>query len=372
MSGRGKGPLTVNDWYQWPSEQRYAELSGVTKCSSSTLIDGSAEEVKNDLKDKLEQYGNIDDIAHEIVGAWCYAHDKMGVTKSSGSDWCYWFYYWLGSTVFQESGEIRFVDFMEKVYNALEKLKFGQKCEAISNYIDKRTFEQMRKMYEYYKDYSTIQTQLGGSGNKCDEKYDQHVDDILKAYNAAQNKCRGPTYSKHCNGFPNMFSEPKYKALLDEPREVVTVSESMEELSVPSTANTALSTVAIVPSTIATLGIGLPFITYLLYKYNLLHSWFGNQFGSSRNNRRRRTIGHDFNTLTDTSTDATSTLYSTEASTIADSVETSRTYDNSSPRRRTTNNGRGQQQPQQQRQRKEKQQQQQRQQNSRNIEARDV
>ncbi|ANQ07518.1 KIR protein [Plasmodium coatneyi] len=285
----------------------------------------------NELRDKLGKRQGIENIVNEIVESYCYIYKEKHV-NAPDHDWCFWFYYWVGSTIFKESKESGFVDFMEKVYNALEKVSVARKCKKIDEYIAESTFKQMRKMYEYYQDYGTIKQQLQRSGNQCDEKYDQHLQDILNDYDKVKSICgAAATYKEHCSAFQDMFNNQDYKNLLTQPREVMTVSESMEELSVPSTENTSLSTV--ISSTIVTL-IGLPAaVAFFLYKYNLLPSWINGIFikGSNKNsnnkNRRKRTTAmgrHNFNDLTENGstigspTDYSTSNLSTDNSTIYD------------------------------------------------------
>ncbi|ANQ07350.1 KIR protein [Plasmodium coatneyi] len=328
------------DWNKLPSQSRYNDLSGCTNCCESSVDGDSVRIVEDSLGSELKQYQGIEGVAHEIVGAYCYACKMKEGTKLN-NEWCYWFYYWLGSMALQESGEIFLSKFLSEVYEALEKLEVEHKCEKIGELIDQGTFNQMRTLYEYYKDYDAIQVQLSGSRNRCNEEYEQHLKAILKAYEGAKAKCAAGIYGKYCNGFPDMFTNGQYKNLLDRPCEVVTVPESMEQLSAPSTASIALSTA--VSSVFGTLGIGLPTMAFLLYKYNLLPDWINNYFpNSNRSRRKRRSIGRNSGTrienFTEYSTENNSTIgpteYSTQGST-ADSSDAYTIYDE--PLRRTNN-----------------------------------
>ncbi|ANQ10965.1 Variable surface protein Vir7-like protein [Plasmodium coatneyi] len=265
----GKGePLTENNLGRLPSQSAYNELGGQTGACSSTLDDRLLRREERKLEEALTNYENVKVFVDEIVGAWCFIHKTKKVSDPT-DPWCYWFYYWLGNTALQVSGKIFLSDFMNTVYNALEKVDVTHKCEKIGEHISKIDFNQIRTVYEYYRDFEAIRAQLSGSGYQCDEKYEEHLQDILKSYEPVHTKCNGGVYGEHCKEFQDMFTDDKYRdLLLPKNRTVVTVSKSMEQLPASSTANTALST-AIVPSTVATL-LGLPAVGFLLYKVSIM------------------------------------------------------------------------------------------------------
>ncbi|ANQ05938.1 Variable surface protein Vir7-like protein [Plasmodium coatneyi] len=376
--------LTVTDWYELPSQLAYIELENHTNDCSSTLGGESVRGVKSNLKSKLTAHQRIQVFIDGMVEAWCKAHQKKGdkVTSSNDSEWCYWFYYWLGDTVSRGVISNLFQNVMSKIYDELRNLKIEHPCENVyPDIYDITMFEQRRKVYNYHQDYATIQDQLNKSGQRCDGTYHKYLNDIVRVYKEVWDYCHNEDrgFDAYCRTFKNEYEKynnsdkaefkcnkvtspqrmdsagsaqlPGLRGAAHESSELQARLPDGEGPSSPQqdfgpatsssgTNNTNMAPAAI-SGTIAITTIGMAATaSFFLYKvsihnyhekhyYNLLPFWFsnnfGNQFGNSSSRGRSRK-GREKKTTTiesdfDTLTD-TSTFYSTDLSTTETDTST--------------------------------------------------
>ncbi|ANQ05917.1 KIR protein [Plasmodium coatneyi] len=350
----------------------------------------------------------------DIAQASCFL-SKTKTENPPCSRICDFFYFWLGSKLCEKVSRINTVySIMQQIYEKLGGSSHQCKYKSMNDRVDCTAFKRRKKVFDYYHDYRMIWKELKActsEDSSCKGKYDTYLtgngvkeiggdrgaDGAYGAIAAGGTHSLDDYFKKFWDKFEGNGdggsgtipppSKLKEKALSEERGQdpppasdeegganlvncltqlsSVVVASSLPQQEEepaggsPSTAveNPSTVTPAVVSSTAALLG--LPMAALLLYKYNLLPSWFGNPSRSNGNkNRKKRSVERHFNSSSNddnstvTSTDI-STVYSTAPSTISDSMteDVSTIYNGRRSPSRVGGTGRtnNKQQPQQQR-----------------------
>ncbi|ANQ10314.1 KIR protein [Plasmodium coatneyi] len=315
--------------------KEYQELErGSKDCDNGSKV--------RELGGILTSYTLVQNGAQEIVDAWCYAHKKWAVSLPK-DDLCYALYFWIGHTILENR---KYADdlwgIMKAIYPKLTTWKPIKGCDSVGTKIDEDTFNERKQVFEYIQQCKIMKKQLeqsrrsASSNNKakCEQSYYTHLEDVIKKLTAEETKCKqeqgGSANDPYCKRFLAMCQQcdPKDLSKLKcEKVEPKTEESTTSNYQAPSTEDTITSpsegsnnttTTIAVPSALA--AVGLPTIAaFLLYKYNILPSWFHNTFGNStgrsRNSnkrRNRRSTNSNFSALTDD--DTLTTINSSEYS----------------------------------------------------------
>ncbi|ANQ06681.1 KIR protein [Plasmodium coatneyi] len=358
--------------------------------------------VKDKLKSCTEIKNEIDEIAKGLCKASTMKDDANLSAQEGDSDLdeldklfnkslCHFLYFWLGKEVWTRVGNdgTKFLDVMGKIYDALSDFGVQNNCTllytnnpptTLNNQptINKDLFLHRKTVFDFTFDYKGIKDKLQWFSNACDDGYYKHLQSAQTAFSEVLTDCKSkwsqgteggknPTNDDlYCSWFKNTFDVINDQSPLilshngtsmskgESEKEVTVYNHVHLELNFASKAN---PTATIVSSLLSV--VGLPTTAFFLYKYNLLPSAIKNIFfrgggGSTNNNRSKTRKGRSGRRDLDTLTAAdSSTIYSTEYSTIDDdSTETSTLYDR--PHRKgRTNNSRPQQQQMQRNNRNE-------------------
>ncbi|ANQ07512.1 KIR protein [Plasmodium coatneyi] len=295
-----------------PSTKYYEKYKGgMTSCNGSSQWPDRMEHLPVGERD-------IEDYAEQAAKAVCCVFKQVGEEKES-DEYCPYLYYWIGDIVSTWVNDNLFPGVMKHIYEKVKAYSTDFPCTNVYENIDSEQFNRMKSVYDYYKDYDTINQQLQ-SGNSCKDDIDDHLGDICGAYKYMEEACKNGQKSSQqcCQDFRTWFKDPQYKELLGKGC-TMSVASEVEALSatdggITSPSGSTNIALTIIPTAVA--AIGLPSIVFLLYKYDLLPSGikntlsFGKNSSSSRRNRRS-TSRNEFDTLTsmDDSTTDTSTIY---------------------------------------------------------------
>ncbi|ANQ10489.1 KIR-like CYIR protein [Plasmodium coatneyi] len=241
---------------------------------------------------------------------------------------------------------------MSTIYDELGSSEIAGMCKIIYDNIDKDTFKKRKGIYEYHQNYGTIQDQLNKTENRCDQIYNNYLNETVQAYKKVWASCHSGDHNndEYCRKFKKVYE--KYNGNGSDKIEFKctkvathTGSSLQQDLGPAprpgpegpglgpedglhedgaSEVSAALPTAAAVSSILGTVGVGLPFITYLLYKYNLLPTWLRNKLGGSR---KRTTIGRQnfYDMFSDGSTEvSTVASTTTEDDSTVDTVPSGR------------------------------------------------
>ncbi|ANQ06950.1 KIR protein [Plasmodium coatneyi] len=314
--------------FHLPSEAVYTTFNNTTEeCNNNGR--SSCESVEKSLEHTCRQSENNPNNAQKILKGGCYAYKKW---RDSSSDElrCNFLYYWGGSKLSDAQSSVQnFKHIMEAIYGNLEELGMGRGCRAIFySGIDRDTFKNMKSVFDYTQDYSTIKKYARGSstpGSSCAEKYANYLDKVLSAYDYMNLKCRSGNAENSeswCTQFNNMSANHtheevlKLKCLLKHTDECPILPGIINNISYGM-----LTTASIL-------------VTFFFYKYISLFPFPRRNSSIARSNKRRRGRGrfvlHKSDTEAENFTNY-STDYSTENSTLesgtADSTLGDSTFD---------------------------------------------
>ncbi|CAA9988955.1 KIR protein [Plasmodium knowlesi strain H] len=344
-----------------PSTIAYNKLN-----NTQNLCNGDSS-FTSEVEAALRVHDKDDDYISTLKEKWCYASKDNEGTLSKEHR-CGFLYYWFGDSIYSStSNEGEFWNLMEAVRDELNKLPgISSNCDVVLSRIDRNNFMWEKKVYEFYRDYQTIETNQGGTDLCSTTKLDEYLKAAQTAYNTVSGQCKGekpPAETDKCNGFMEKYGQNKPQELLDKKCQG---SANQRDLGRTVTHTRELKVVNAVPQneggptvagpifgTLFTLA--LPTIGFFLYKYTDLFDGIKNSLfgGSNRNRRRGRSTirhqhfddtltGNDYSTLGD---DGSTTLgggggSSTDISTIYNDDDGGRRRPSPPRRTRATNNRR--------------------------------
>ncbi|SBO27233.1 SICAvar, type I (fragment) [Plasmodium knowlesi strain H] len=274
--------------------------------------------MKEMLRRILDPYRSPWNCANQIIRGACYAHGTEESISPSGER-CTSLYYYIGSVLSGAPGEVQNFDALMKAAYGEIVIFFGtnEACTNIygNDNIDKTTFVNMKKVYDYTRDYETIQNYVNsvqGGESPCIDNYYMYLDKVLSAYEYMSNECKNGNTKQWCQKFEEMSAERSLTELL---QLKCSLKHTSDCINIPATVSGTL------------FGIGLPALgAFLSYKYDLLPSGIRKFFlrGGSGTRMRRSAFepnsGTEMENFTEYYTENNSTTIDpTEYSTVAGS-----------------------------------------------------
>ncbi|ANQ09048.1 KIR protein [Plasmodium coatneyi] len=313
-----RGKLTKeDDLDQLPSRERVSHTVKGRTVSTNCNGEQDGEDAKKQVGAYLKERDK-GEYADQIVGTWCYIHENLKVTKSN-YDWCYVFYYWLGDILLKYGqNPDSFSDVMDAIYPILRKSTLGNVCQIICRGIDKEIFDRRKIIYDYFMDYTLIKHQLGGGNKSCDLAYHQHLEAIKLVCPIVEGDC-APNNGHSSDQFCTWFNAEKGKGnnycegnqlskLTCTPPPNHNPNQAGSSGSFSDADQSAGGSVAPAVSGGALSTVALPALAYIFYKYK---PFFLNKRNHSDARRKKRsTIHHDLNTLTDDDDNTSTETYS--------------------------------------------------------------
>ncbi|ANQ10578.1 KIR protein [Plasmodium coatneyi] len=282
----------------------------------------------------------------EIANAWCIL-SKLNIKGTQCEKLCDFFYFWLGDMLCDKFvRNIQFQDIMQQIYTALNGSSDNCKYQPMHSTVSCSDFKKGKVVFDYYHDYRTIIRELkaseGSCATHCTTKYKNYLDGADNKYKMVK---AGSSVNSH-DYYDQIVKEIKDNGGSIPPPSQLTCRTVSTEMLVSDEGDNedgtdllenggggtagSTATPAIISSVAAT--IGLPTMTFLLYKYTSVFSFINNFFGNDNSNissrssnniksrRKRTTIHHDLNSPLSDDDDNSSTLYTTtdDSTTIGD------------------------------------------------------
>ncbi|ANQ10755.1 KIR protein [Plasmodium coatneyi] len=144
--------------------------------------------------------------AERSVRAWCDACGKREKSTTQDDDSpCRFLYYWIGEKVFTEGGGSSWAEIMGIIYSKLRSVPGEKKCKIIYPDIDQTTFGHMKMLYDYYKDYETIDAYLKLNDYYCDQGCKDYFSNLKASYDYMYRKLSDDRESPYCDDFLQMY-----------------------------------------------------------------------------------------------------------------------------------------------------------------------
>ncbi|ANQ10913.1 KIR-like protein [Plasmodium coatneyi] len=308
-----------------------------------------------EIKAVIEAGNKFKNYTKQILRALGYVCKVYGESKKPSNNVPYHFlYYWLGEKLSEvkENDSLFGADISNisgKVNNYCAEGN-GVVCGIPDDRPDRKTFNDMKIIFDFWYDYGAIRTLLENSTPKVVGKCKSYMDAVNNATSGVGTYCHEPTGKNYCQNFWTGQSKEDIEQKL---RELYTALElAQQKIAQEAQAASArtdeavrsATTTSSISSILGTLAVttALPFF---LYKYKLLPSWFGNN--SNGRSRKKRSTARNPDTFTEDSLTYDSTDTSTIGSTdlAENSTVRSGVYTTPSTRQSTerTNNAPGRQ-----------------------------
>ncbi|ANQ05957.1 KIR protein [Plasmodium coatneyi] len=200
-----------------PSKTEFYDIfdaaSGYNYCPNGVEPTGKVEQ----LRSKLNDYTGLKDQERCITKAYCYACSMKkkqpsdhGKTHLEGAS-CRFFYYWMGNKYPRPLDEEVFSDLMDDIYRTLGALFHNEECVFQYRFVNKTTFEPMKKIYEHYHDCNYVKQYLEQHLQERDQQPDaewaDYVDKVTKACTAVEAQCNGGTTNNesYCDEYNSTY-----------------------------------------------------------------------------------------------------------------------------------------------------------------------
>ncbi|ANQ07438.1 KIR protein [Plasmodium coatneyi] len=187
-----------------PSEKVYNTFnSGNTTCSSWPMLSGRSEVI---WKDKLNEYPSIRSRMEDMMRAACYVSEEVARGKSE-NDLCGSLYFWLGDIVHKNlGGRSTFSQVMDEIYQTIRGCITKYNCNIIYKGTSQSEFKKRKDVFDYSKDYETINLKLGEGASNCGEKIYTYLGRVVPSYKALSGYCgRQSEGDQYCKELGDIF-----------------------------------------------------------------------------------------------------------------------------------------------------------------------
>ncbi|SBT84948.1 PIR protein [Plasmodium ovale] len=251
----------------------YLEVSGY-------FCDKYANSYKSQLKEKIK----IDEYTNDFVNSLCkISFSYEGTTDCT--EYCNCLYFKIGDTLYNVLNKGNDFSNIIQILNSISaEIRENRKCKcSFLENIGKHDFNKMKIVYDYLKDYKTLESNLQFDNVMCDQDYKEHLEKASSNYEQVYSECvtnnPQPYCPTHHKMLPN-FNEQKLKPLNCEKTDVKldyppsgTYELELEDVLETSDGETT-------PTSAIFFSIFLPFLGicfFLLYKFTLFGPWIQNK-----------------------------------------------------------------------------------------------
>ncbi|GAW83996.1 variable surface protein [Plasmodium gonderi] len=163
------------------------------------------------IKDILKIYNSINDTSFlkNIVDAICYMPHHFKKTGNASELFDY-FYYWFGNMIVDKvSNDEEFNSIMFLLKPLINMALRENKYRSPNFYISRVKFRNMKIIFDYSKDYGSIQHALSDNNNKCFSKHNEYIEKAVSTYDLVHKACIMNENTSYCNVYKKSF--PNYK-----------------------------------------------------------------------------------------------------------------------------------------------------------------
>ncbi|SBS99275.1 PIR Superfamily Protein [Plasmodium ovale curtisi] len=135
----------------------------------------------------------LDSVVHELDGTYNF------------QDLCSSLY-WLGDKNFKHLSEKEmFSSLIDQLYSKLKDLYNNNKCNIITYNINANNFRKIKDVYDYKKNYGTIEKAIQDYANTCSTKFREYLDKSYESYEELYETCK-TCNKEHCKQLKKIFS----------------------------------------------------------------------------------------------------------------------------------------------------------------------
>ncbi|ANQ10586.1 KIR-like protein [Plasmodium coatneyi] len=173
---------------------------------------GNPQDLRSKFETPLRSYPGVSDKTDQAMNAYCFA-SKMNEQNQSDNIACYFFYYWLGDTLYNGlTIKGQFGSALSSLCGLINEAKWKNGCELLKNNINKDTFYNRKTIHDYSYNYNKIEGDLLKGKPHCGGKWSTHRKKFLPACKAVKQEC--PVGSSQGGEYCKEF-EDKYKVYCD-------------------------------------------------------------------------------------------------------------------------------------------------------------
>ncbi|ANQ06687.1 KIR-like protein [Plasmodium coatneyi] len=295
---------------------------GTTEECGSGSTSGSVDKIGQKVNIVLNTFRGgefpiIKDYLNGIIKGVCYVDDMYKENKDPfNNKRCWFLYFWIGHKLYKHPIEAQIKSNLNAICTYIKQEYAKHGCNLICTHnLEKEPFTNRKTLFEFLYDYTALRTLLWNIKSVDVDKCKKYLDGARAAYEAVKRNCTTPISDSYCTQFWNEHKDAIDKELTDlknaqeniAQREQLAERKAQSISSQLSNATDQANKASSLSSAFGTIAaIELPAILLLLYKYKPWSSWFGKHSSgngrSERTNRRRRSAGPDFDTLTEAST----------------------------------------------------------------------
>ncbi|SBT73948.1 Plasmodium vivax Vir protein, putative [Plasmodium ovale] len=154
---------------------------------------------------ELDGTYNLKDVSSSLVKALCYIKN-LQLRSDFESETCDYLYYWLGDKIFNHLSEKdKFSSLIDQLYAKLKDLYNNNKCKIITSNINENNFRKIKDVYDYKKNYGTIEKAIQDYGNTCSKEFRKYLDKSYESYEELYETCK-TCNEEHCKQLKKIFS----------------------------------------------------------------------------------------------------------------------------------------------------------------------
>ncbi|ANQ06968.1 KIR protein [Plasmodium coatneyi] len=193
-----------------PSKTKYYNKFDGASGSECNGEIGGYSQWEDTLKGKLNDYRELTTSAKKIGGAYCSACN-MNTSKQTDAEPCQFFYHWLGDKYWNDLGNKNLSDLLSAIYQTLKGDNPSNKCRFQYSDVNKDLLPQMKKVFDYYYEHTTIYDGLMKNGLNCKDELYTYLKEVSSACITMRNNCPNTTTytsGSYCKDFHDTYEVP--------------------------------------------------------------------------------------------------------------------------------------------------------------------
>ncbi|SCA83727.1 VIR protein [Plasmodium vivax] len=183
-----------------PTKINYSNYeNGLDDCNRVSSYDST--------KERLIKHDGLLNVSDKIMKALCYVYNKSS-NSSLDKNICDFLYYWLSDKLLKHlTSSSSYNTVIGFLYAFLHNAGVNNVCKVLHWSMHEHSFDDIKRMFDYSKDYNTYMTQLTHDNIPCNKNYKNYFQAYVDSYKKLKSECEGIKKSyTYCNDFKTYFS----------------------------------------------------------------------------------------------------------------------------------------------------------------------